>query len=179
METRLQFTLTTVLVVPGANDLEHACGRSLNQSVQERASWVVIFGAVVLRAVTDPDLVQSGLNPPDCTGWVYLRSQLVVGEKCSLESPNSLPPQCMEEVEGVVKSRACRRTSMGAVEKETQHHLEEGGGWRSWEPSLSFAAMWPPSPTASPQTDPPLLRGCRNSTCWKVSGHLMMAGHTG
>lgn len=101
--------------MPATNDLEHAFDRSLNQSVQERALWVVIFWVVVLGAVTDSYLVQSGLEPPDCTGlkirgWVYLRSQKVVGETCSLESPNCLPPQCMKEVEGVAKSQACRRT---------------------------------------------------------------------
>lgn len=65
-----------ISVNPATNDLEHAFGRSLNQSVQERVN----FWAVVLGAVLDPDLVQSGLNPPDCTGlkirgWVYLQSQ--------------------------------------------------------------------------------------------------------
>lgn len=101
-----------VSVIPATNDLEHALGRSLNQ---ERALWVVIVWVVVLGAVTDPDLVQFGLEPPDCTeleirGRVYLQSQLAVGEKRSLESPNCLPPQCMKEVEGVAKSQACRIT---------------------------------------------------------------------
>lgn len=68
---------------------------------------------------------------------------------------------------------------MGAVEEETWHLLEEGEGWCSLDPSLGLVAMWPPSPAASPQTDPPLPRGCRNARCWKVSGHLMTAGHTG
>lgn len=102
-------------MTPATNDLKHAFDRSLNQSVQERPLWVVIFWAVVLGAVTDSYLVQFGLEPPDCMrlkirGWVYLQSQKVVGEKCSLESPNCLPPQCMTEVEGVAKSQACRRT---------------------------------------------------------------------
>lgn len=62
-----------VRMIPATSDLEHAFGRSLNQCVQERALWVVIFWVVVLGALADPYFVQSGLEPPDCMGlkiWV-------------------------------------------------------------------------------------------------------------
>lgn len=57
-----------IRLIPATSDLEHAFGRSLNPSVQERALWVEMFWAVVLGAVTDHYLVQSGLQPPDCVG---------------------------------------------------------------------------------------------------------------
>jgi len=55
-------------LIPATSDLGHAFGRSLNPSVLERVLWLEIFWAVVSGAVTDPYLVQSGLQPPDCMG---------------------------------------------------------------------------------------------------------------
>lgn len=81
-------------MTPATNDLKHAFDRSLNRSVQERALGVVIFWAVVLGAVTDSYLDQSGLEPPD---WVLIFWAVVLAAVTDyyLDHSGLEPPDCM------------------------------------------------------------------------------------